>query len=112
MRIHKVAQAASGGSHVTVYEAEVELVPGEVRVEVAGIYPRNADPESVALAAEAIRSGAERVLRPRGLGAIIRVSRLVVHPIDFKPGRFERHTAEELGRLVEAAGAADPGAVQ
>jgi hypothetical protein len=107
LRVHEVAQAASAGSHVTIYEAEVELVPGEVRVEVAGVYPCDADPEAIASAADAIRLGAQRVLQPRGLGAIIRVSHLVVHPIDFKPGRFERHTAEELGRLVEAASEAE-----
>lgn len=112
LRVRKVMQAASGGSHVTIYEAEVELTHGDVRVEVTGVSPRDAEPEAVARAAQAIRAGAETVLRPRGLGAIIRVSRLVVHPIDFKPREFERHTAEELGSLVEVARDNEPGARQ
>ena len=106
LRVHKVVQTACG--HVTIYEADVELVPGEVRVEVATTYPTDADPTLVTAATEAIRRGAERVLQPRSQGAIIRVARLVVHPIDFWASTFERYTAEELARVLEADAADGP----
>jgi hypothetical protein len=93
---------------VTIYEADIDIGRGEVRVEVAGVDPPDADPEAVALAVEAIRAGAAKVLSPRELGAIIRVRRLVVHPVDFKSRRFELHTAEAIQRLL--ADAAEPGA--
>jgi hypothetical protein len=99
LRVHKVCQTASGGSHVTIYEADIELVAGGV-VEVVSPYPEDADPADVDRAKEAIRRGAEEVLRPRGLGAIIRVGRVVIHPIDFKPRRFEQYTVEELRRVL------------
>jgi hypothetical protein len=99
----KLHRRPAGGSHVTIFEAEVELVPGDVRVEVATTYPRDADPADVKAAVEAIRQGAERVLQPRGQGVIIHVARLVVHLVDFKASKFERYTAEELTRVLEAA---------
>ena len=107
--VHEVCQTSSGGDHVTIYEAEIDIIPGEVQVEVSGVEPAVADPDAVASAREAIRAGATGVLRPRGLGAIIRVRRVVVHPIDFKPRRFERHTAEAVQRLL--AETAAPSAV-
>ena len=89
-----------GGDHVTIFDAEVELVAGGVNTEVTFTDPPNADVVAVELAREAIRRGAGKFLQPRGLGAIIRVGRLVVHPVDFKSRRFEQHTAEELLRLL------------
>jgi hypothetical protein len=100
LRVNKVAQAASGGSHVTIYEADVKLVPGGSDVQVVGMPQKDALPGAAEAAAEAIRRGAEHVLRPLGLGAIIRVGRIVLHPVDFKPRRFEQYTAEELRRLL------------
>ena len=104
LRVHKVAQAASGGSHVTIFEATVDLVSDGIEVEILGVYPSDALADDVALARDAIRQGAEGVLKPRGLGAAIRVQRVVVHPVDFKPGKFELYTAEELTRLLGVAG--------
>ena len=113
LRVREVCQTSSGGDHVTIYEADIEIVPGDVQVEVAGIDPPDADPDAVASAREAIQAGAAQVLRPRGLGAIIRLRRVVVHPVDFKPRRFERHTAEAVqrlfGEIAEARTAADQG---
>lgn len=109
LRVHKVAQAASGGSHVTIYDADIELVSGQPGVQVLGSEPRDALPGLYQEAAESIRRGAEHVLRPLGLGAVIRISRLVLHPVDFKPRKFEQYTAEALRRLVESR-QAEPGA--
>jgi hypothetical protein len=108
LRVHKVQQAASGGSHVTIYEADVEFVPGGAGVQVLGSEPRDALPGDYGRAAESIRHGAEQVLGPLGLGAVIRIARIVLHPVDFKPRKFEQYTAEELRRLVEQS-RAEPG---
>lgn len=101
LRVHKVLLTASGGSHVTIYDAEVELVPGSASVQVLGAEPPYALPGHYQQATEAIRKGAEQVLGPSGMGAVIRITRLVLHPVDFKPREFERCTAEELRRLME-----------
>ncbi len=100
LRVHKVQQTASGGSHVTIYEAEVELTSSGVQIELSGDSPKEADPADVTAALEAIRRGAEQVLLPRGQGALIRVGRLVIHPVDFKPRVFEQQTVTELARLL------------
>jgi hypothetical protein len=102
LRVHKVSQAASGGSHVTIYEAKLELVSGGCHVEVLGVQQNDAPPGAAEAATDAIRRGAKQVLRARGLGAIIRVERIVLHPVDFNPGKFERYTATELKRILEA----------
>jgi hypothetical protein len=101
LQVYKVVPAASGGSHVTIYEAEVKLVPGESEVQVLGVQQKGALPGAVEAATDAIRRGAEQVLHPLGLGAIIRVRRIVLHPVDFKPRMFEQYTAEELTNLLE-----------
>jgi len=104
LSVHKVCQTASGGSHVTRYEADLEFVPGPVQIQVGRVDPANASAQSIEMAVTAIRQGAERVLQPRGQGAIIRIKHLVIHPIDFKPRRYEQYTAEELDRLFATAG--------
>lgn len=101
LRVYKVNQASSGGSHVTIYEAEFDLVPGVVVVDIATIDPSDARPVDVEAARRAIQKGAEEALRSTGFGANVRVRHLVIHPVDFKAWRLEQHTAEELGRLLK-----------
>ena len=110
LRVHKVRQMSSGASYVAIYEADVEFRPADagVTVEVVRVQPADADASAVAEVREAIRSGAEWVLRPRGLGAVIRVERVVVHPVDFSPARYEMHTSEALLRVLPQD--AEPGA--
>jgi hypothetical protein len=109
LRVHKVQQAASGGSHVTIYEADVEFVSGSAGVQVLGSEPRDGLPGCYQQAVESIRKRAEQVLGPLGVGAVIRIGRIVLHPVDFKPRKFELYTAEELRRLVEQS-QVEPGA--
>src|SRR5687768_15504966 len=104
LSVRKISQMASGGSYVVIYEADLELLrePRTV-VEVLMVEPSDSDPELIEMARLAILQGAEHVLVPRGHGATIRVSRLVINPIDFKPYRFMAFTAEELERLLAHA---------
>lgn len=78
----------------------MEFVAGGSGVQVLGSQPSDA-PDFYREAAESIRRGAEQVLNPMGLGAVIRIRRIVLHDVDFKPRKFERFTAEELRRVVE-----------
>jgi hypothetical protein len=101
-RVSDVCQTASGGSYVVKYHAEVEAAPdaGPVVVEVISTVPEDADPELLRQTVEYIRRGAESVLRPRGLGARLKLHRLVIHDVDCKPPRFERATAEGLASAL------------
>lgn len=98
IQVRRVRQMSSGGSFVAIYEAEVEFseVDLSVKVEILRVHPTDANERSVAETREAIRLGAERVLRPRGLGALIRVHRVVVHPADFSPVQYQMLTSEKL----------------
>ena len=101
LKVQRINQMSSGGSYVVIYDADIELLsqPGTV-VEILSTEPPDSDPELVELARLAILRGAECVLGPLGLGATINVLRLVIHPGDFKPHRFEAFTATELEQLV------------
>jgi hypothetical protein len=101
LRVHEVNQAASGGSYVVIFEAEVQLqAETAVTAEVESVEPPNAEQELVEAARQAIIQGAQQVLSPLSRGAFIRVHRLVVHKTDFKPSRLVLYTAQELKRLV------------
>lgn len=105
LEVNKVALFASGGSHVTIYQAEIEFLSGRTAVEVdttAVREPGDVFPGTLSVAADGIRRGAERVLTPLGMGAVIRVNSITLHPVDFKPSKFERYTAEEIARLLAA----------
>ena len=92
---------ASSGSYVVIYEADLELLhEPRIVVEVVRVEPSDSDPELIEMARLAILQGAEHVLGPRGHGATIRVRRLVINPVDFKPYRFMAFAAEELERLL------------
>lgn len=103
LRINKVQQTASGGSHVTIYEGAVEFVAASAGVQVLCSEPPDSLTGYYQQAIDSIRKGAESVLGPLGLGAVIQIGRIVLHPVDFKPRKFEQYTAEELKRLVERA---------
>ncbi len=101
-QVSKVCQTASGGSFVAKYNAYLELRADDPRieVEVVSTYPASADQELVKIATESIRSGAEEILAPRGYGASLRINRLVIHDVDFKPWAFRRFTAEAIAKLL------------
>lgn len=104
IHVHEINQAAGGGSYVCIFDALVTLRPsGPIDVVVTGVEPPESDVELIASAAESIRSGALEVLQPKGIAASIRVTRLLVHPVDFKETRFRLYTAREIRRLLDTA---------
>lgn len=100
LRVKEVRQSSSSGDHVTIFEADIDFVAGPTEVEIAATVPADADPSVVEMVREAIRLGVEDVL-PRGVGAVVRVSRVVIHLVDCKPRRFRWHTSEELRRMLD-----------
>lgn len=101
--VQEVNQAASGGSYVCIFDAEVELnMSGEICVSVQSVEPPDTKLEYITEAGKAIRAGAAHVLEPLAQGASIRITRLVVNHIDFKPSRFALYTAREFKIMVGA----------
>lgn len=99
--VHEVNQAAGGGSYVCIFEAEADIKStGKVSVIIESIEPPHSAPEFSELAASGIQAGAVHVLEPLGMGAQIRVLKLVVNSTDFKTNRFTLYTARELKRLI------------
>lgn len=96
LNVHEVCQSASGGSHVTIYQADVELMPAENGIQVLGQAPADALPGYFEEAKSAIQSGAELALSPKGLGAVIHITSIGLHPIDFKPLKFKTCTTSAL----------------
>jgi hypothetical protein len=100
--VQEVNQAASGGSYVCVFDAEVEWNSGgEISVSVETVEPPDTELEYITEAGKAIRAGAAYVLDPLDRGATIRITRLVVNHVDFKPSRFTLYAAREFKRLVD-----------
>lgn len=101
--VHRVSQSASGGSHVTIFDATIAIITDDLEIQVLSIVKSDNDPMAE-LAIDAITRGCEKVLQTRGLGAIVEIYHLVIHPIDFKPQQFERCTADALTELLTANG--------
>jgi hypothetical protein len=103
-RVSDVCQAASGGSYVVRYHAEVEATPGDgsAVVEVVSTIPEDADAEPLSHTIDSIRRGAESVLRPLGLRARLKLHRLVIHDVDCNPRRVEGATVKGLASALGA----------
>ena len=104
-RVSDIQQSASGGSYVVKYDTEIELVRGvsSVVIEVASTNPTHARASEVQQAVDYIKCGVENVLQPLGFGARVRLNRLVIHDVDFKPRKFEAATVKALTQALEDA---------
>ncbi len=99
--VQEVNQAASGGSYVCIFDAEVDWTSDcEISVSVETVEPPDTELEYITEAGKAIRAGAAHVLAPFDRGAAIRITRLVVNHVDFKPSRFTLYAAREFKKLV------------
>lgn len=101
LKIHEVRQNAGGGSSVVIFDAEIHFTAsGQTTVHVDSVEPADTDPVLVEEAKRGILAGIAHVLEPLDKSASVRVRRLVVNPVDFKPSRFTLLTALELKRLL------------
>ena len=102
MTVKHMSQAASGGSYVVHYTAEILItVDKQIDVSVDAVVPNNADARDIEAARKAINDGCVEVLSAKSLGARVSVRRLIVHPVDFKPARFAYWTAIDLEQCLD-----------
>jgi len=97
--IHVRESQFTGGDHVVVFDADVLLLPHDatIAVTLTGVHPAyDRDPEGEQLALDCIRDGIMAVLATRNVGALVEVSNLVIHPVDFRPSYFRRYTVRHL----------------
>lgn len=102
----------TGDKHVVCFDADVELLPNSttVTVELISLY---SDPWHEVCdisrmhaqdAVDSIQEGIEEALRPRGIGAFVLVSNLVMHATHFRPRKHKPYAREyleaALGRLT------------
>jgi hypothetical protein len=92
--VREIHQTASGGSHVVIYSAEIELldVSQPLSVEVLTVDPPDSPADAKELGRQMVQRGAVRAFAGTGKAARIRVRDFVIHPVDFKPKRVEEYT--------------------
>lgn len=95
-------QTSGGGDYIVKYDADVELLSHgrDITVEVLSTVPPNAEPRRIEEIRECIQRGVELAMGANGQGCVMRLSKLAVHPVDFKPTKFEEITARELRRAI------------
>lgn len=95
----------TGQDTVVIFDAQIELIPAASRVEIELLSIQSNDDflltdDGVVSAVEYIRQGIEEVLQPRGLGAYVLVSDLVIALSDFHPRRHKRYTSQNLEAVL------------
>ena len=106
VEVREVHQAASGGSHVVKYSAEMEFLDASERfsVEIVSVYPSEwACREQVEIARQMIQRGAVRAFEGTGKAARIRVRDFVIHRVDFDPRYVEEYTFRTLRGVLGGA---------
>ena len=94
--------SASGGSFQVRYRCKVEIASGdgEAKVVVVSTIPDNACSELLAATIEHLRSGAQEVLRPRGLRGELWFHDLLIHDVDCNPPQYRKVTIEGLKKCL------------
>ena len=102
MKVKQSAQAASGGSYLVQFEADIEIKAAPpIEVSVESVYPNDPDQSDVEEARQAIRNVCAEVLGPINCGAHVVVHELAIHPVDFRPEKHSRWTAIALQRQLD-----------
>jgi hypothetical protein len=104
--VREVHQAASGGSHVVKYSAEMEVLDGSrpFAVEMVSVYPPDLfSSEATEIGRQGIERGAVRAFEGTGKAARIRVRDFVIHLGDWKPGYVEEYTFRAVRRVLGGA---------
>ncbi len=104
--VREIHQAASGGSHVVKYSAEMELHDGSqpFSVEIVSVYPPDwFSSDATEISRQMIQRGAVRAFEGTGKAARIRVRDFVIHPVDWKPLYVEEYTFRTLRGMFGGA---------
>jgi hypothetical protein len=105
-KVREIHQAASGGSHVVKYSAEIEVfdLPQPFSVEILSVYPSNMfSSRATEISRQMIQRGAVRAFEGTGKAARIRVRDFVIHPVDWKPRYVEEYTFRKLRDMLADA---------
>ena len=97
--VRQIHQAASGGSHLVKYSAEIEVFDSSqpFAVEILSVYPSNLfSSQATEISRQMIQRGAVRAFEGTGKAARIRVRDFVIHPVDWKPRYVEEYTFRKL----------------
>jgi hypothetical protein len=103
LRVREIHQTSGAFEHVVIFDAEILLVSGDptIDVELVSAEPNSyADPELEKVVLQSIQEGVLAVLEPRGLGAIVHISALWVHPIDFVAQKYKTYTSRYLEKAL------------
>ena len=113
LHLREKRQNTGAFEHVVIFDAHLRLSSSNSGIEII-LAPDVSQPDAPAQlqddekqALHYIRSGAEAVLGPLGLGAHITVSNLQIHPVDFVASRFQVYTERELGKVLASYKTAD-----
>ena len=102
--VREIHQAASGGSHVVKYSAEMDLLDGPFSVEIVSVYPPDwFSSDATEISRQMIQRGAVREFEGTGKTARIRVRDFVIHPVDWKPQYVEEYTFRTLRGVLGGA---------
>lgn len=103
MNVKHLAQGGSGGSYVVNFQADITITAQTtLEVALASVHcPNDPDPRDVAAAQQAIHQGCAEVLAPTNCGAVVVVTDLVIHPVDFKPNKYAYWMAIDLQQHLD-----------
>jgi hypothetical protein len=89
LNVKHCSQNASGGSYFVRFDAKTLVLPGpEVLVTFDSDFPNDPDLSDLEAAKRAIVEGFNDAMHSSGLGAIITVTQLTLHPVDVNPKAY------------------------
>jgi hypothetical protein len=104
--VREIHQTASGGSHVVMYSAEMDLLDGSepFSVEMLSVDPPEyASTEVAEIGRQMIQRAAVRAFEGTGKAARIRVREFVIHDTDFRARYVEEYTFRVLRGVLGGA---------
>lgn len=104
MTVKHLAQGASGGSYVVNFEADITITAQtNIEVVIASVNSlNNPAPKDLDAAQQAIHQGCAEVLESINCGAVVVVTDLVIHPVDFKPQKYAYWMAIDLQQHIDS----------
>ena len=99
LKVRFVQQSTGAFEHIVIFNATLEITdePGVVDLLGVELDPRGEqDLDMQAQAVTRICAGIQTVLEPHGCGAQVRITGLLMHPVDFHPKYFETYTKQVL----------------
>ena len=104
--VRVVKQTSGAFEHVVIFDAELYLFDNTSEIELIFIPSASrlygVEPRDEQIAVDFIKKGIQDVLAGSKLGALVQISGLRIHPVDFIPEKFREYTASHLVAAIEA----------